>query len=267
MYNSFGPPDALPGAASRYPAIFGEQFYKIVYLNSEIMSLPNNYKTFFAYLFNEDMDGKLKIKCEKIAAKMKKLVYTPKEDKISIKKVQDTLSRLWDKNEESVKKEIKQIFGFDLPNKIYIVINEGLYENGSGGSALYSSNNLAISLDISRNHDSDKYVLNLITVVIHEMLHTLISKHNVINRKKDKEYFEESILDYFVPYGILAEKLGIIEKKSIIYYHECNVKNRKYSENISKKLLPVIEEYYKSKVTENIWAFLKKRGFKQYFEF
>ena len=148
MYNSFGSPGALPEAALRYTAIFGEQFYNIAYLNSEIRSLPNGYKTFFAYLFNEDMDGKLKIKCEKLAAKMEKLVYIPKKDKVSIKKVQDKLSRLWDKNEELIEKEIRQIFGFDLPNKIYIVIDKGLYGNGSGGSGLYSSNkNLAISLD------------------------------------------------------------------------------------------------------------------------
>ncbi|MCL5424017.1 MAG: hypothetical protein M1385_02940, partial [Candidatus Marsarchaeota archaeon] len=204
MYNSFGPPGALPEAASRYPAIFGEQFYNIAYLNSEINSLPNRYKTFFAYLFNEDMDGTLKIKCEKLATMMGKLVYAPKEDKVSIRKVQDMLSILWDKNEELIEKEIKQIFGFDLPDKIYIVINKGLYSNGAGGSGLYSSNkNLAISLDISYNYNSDKYVLNLITGAIHEILHMLISRHNVINRESDKEYFEEAVLDYFAEFRIL----------------------------------------------------------------
>lgn len=268
MYNSFGPPDALPVAASRYPAIFGEQFYSISNLNSEIRSLPNKYKTLFAYLFNEDIGSKLESKCKRLATKMEKLVYVPKEDKVSIKKIQNKLSILWDRNEVLIEKEIKQTFGFDLPDKIYIVINKGLYDNGSGGSGLYSSSkNIAISLDIANNQDSDKYILSLIAVVIHEMLHMLISRHNVINREKDKQYFEEAILDYFVPHGILAENLGIIEKKSIIDYHEHNIKNRKYAENISKKLLPVIEEYNKLKTKENIWVFLKKRGFNKYFEF
>ncbi|MGI0100915.1 MAG: hypothetical protein ACREBH_04345 [Candidatus Micrarchaeaceae archaeon] len=77
MYNSFGPPDALPEATSRYPAIFGEQFYNIANLNLEIISLPKRYKTLFAYLFNEEMNKKLRSDCKEILNKMEKLVYAP----------------------------------------------------------------------------------------------------------------------------------------------------------------------------------------------
>ena len=43
------------------------------------------------FRFKKILDGKLKITCEKLTTMMEKLVYAPKEDKVSIRKVQEYL--------------------------------------------------------------------------------------------------------------------------------------------------------------------------------
>lgn len=93
-------------------------------------------------------------------------------------------------------------------------MNKSLNLKGSGGSGLYSNKDMAINLCIY-NQNPDEYVLDMIAIAIHEILHMLISKHNTINRKMDKDYFEEAVLDYFVPHGILSHKLGIIKGDNI----------------------------------------------------
>jgi len=121
-------------------------------------------------------------------------------------------------------------------------------------------------LEIAHNQESDRYVSNLIAVIMHEMLHALILRHRIINRGKDRgEYFEEAVLDYFVPHGMLAQKLKIIEKGSVKDYYEYNLKNRKYAEKVSKELLPAMEEYEKLNAKSDIWTFLKAKGFGKYF--
>lgn len=100
-------------------------------------------------------------------------------------------------------------------------------------------------------------------VITHELLHSLIDKYEVL-APNDGSYFEEALLDYFCPNGILAEKLGLTKKMDIGYYHSRNTNMRPYSLEMSKRLLSHIEAYYNISPKETIWQFLSERGFEKY---
>ncbi len=72
---------------------------------------------------------------------------------------------------------------------------------------------------------------------------------------------EESLLDYFVPYGILMERLGIYKKIKIAELYSKNITRRPYASSMPKRLLPYIEQYCKNHLNETIWEFLNKNGF------
>ena len=85
---------------------------------------------------------------------------------------------------------------------------------------------------------------------------------NIINRKiEEGSYFEEALLDYFCPYGIISEKIGLIKRSTLKDYHQHNIKSRPYSAKISGVPLPIIKDYYKNINNSTIWEFLNDKNF------
>jgi hypothetical protein len=53
------------------------------------------------------------------------------------------------------------------------------------------------------------YINKIITISLHEILHSLIDKYK--NIPQDKYFFEEALLDYFAPRVIIDKKLNLID--------------------------------------------------------
>jgi hypothetical protein len=264
LYKSFGSPSSLTSAARYYPAIFGKQFYNTAKINYDINSLANRYRTLFAFLFSEKMDDNTKVKCQKIIKRLEKTIYMPKENS-SVEEIRDKLSGVYHSKEGKIKKEFKNIFDFNLPDQLFVVLTGALYHDDQlSGSGLYSnSKNLAISLEVSYENKSKDYIQTALSVLLHELLHILIQKNNKLTYNSG-DYFEEALIDYFVPHGIISRNLGIEKRDTINDYFEYNAKVRPYAKEISEKLLPILEEYNKMNNKENIWNFLKKKGLSKY---
>lgn len=261
LYDTFGPPDALPRGMRETPMLFGETFYKASKLNGEIRNLPRGYESIFKYLFKEKQDGAEVSGCKEIV-RQAQFIPVPEDDTWPglATRFKDNLTGFFSAKRIEISEQLKATFGFDLPRSLTIALAQNFGPHSGSGSRLYYSeaeDECYISYRLGKEQDHKIYI----GIVLHELLHCLIQKYGIIDKQNDKDYFEEALLDYFVPNGILSGRLGLSQEKDIVYYHNSNTAMRRYSTETSRKLLPHIEEYYKSSSRETIWQFLAKRGF------
>jgi hypothetical protein len=266
LYNSFGPPNAMPLVAKRAPALLGKDFYETVKIDFKIRNLENGYTSIFMYLSGEKLSEKTKAECEEITRKLEKAIYIPKEYNAKLlKEVENKFKELYTGMEARLADEIKDMFGFGLPIYTTIAISGAFYTDGKhcSGSHLFSTpDNLFITLEVSYNIDMKRDMDTLFSVFIHELLHGLMGQKG-LRIKRDGDYFEEALLDYFAPYGLLAQKLGLARVESAEKCYSVNIRNRPYSRTMGQRLLPYMKEYYKGH-DSTVWRYLAKRGFKKY---
>ncbi len=263
LYQSFGPPGAMSRSMAEYPWIYGKYAYDVSKLNYEINMLPEKYASLFAYLFNDDLDNKIRIECARLTEKMQNIIFLPESDP-KVAEFAKILNAEYVNYRNAIRDQIKSIFGFGLPDKLYVVLNSNLTPYSGNGCRVYSSTSIcAIGINIpigtGRLPESKEYVF----VLIHELLHVLIAKHVKLIRK---DYFEEALLDYFVPHGIITNNIDRSSNLSIEESFRINAQNRPYSIEISKKLMPVIKTYLDSGMKISIWQFLKENGFEEYLD-
>jgi hypothetical protein len=154
-------------------------------------------------------------------------------------------------HEEKIGVWLLRIFGFKLPGKIDLVL-DCTHGRNSNGSCL-SPNPSIVSLQI------ESYNNGYPGVLLHELLHSLIGKDgSIIGAAKN---FEEALLDYFAPQGVLDEKVGLIKTLDIDEHQKSQERGRPYSIEESRRLLPVIKEYYKICGEKTIWRFLEEKRF------
>ena len=101
----------------------------------------------------------------------------------------------------------------------------------------------------------------IIDVLQHELLHSLIFRQNSLKLKENNN-FEEALLDYFAPFGMLSSKVGLIDNYNLEKQWKKANLLRPYASNESNELLPVMKKYQKVCGKMTIWAFLYKNGFK-----
>ncbi len=266
LYNGFGPPDAMPLVARRAPALLGKDFYGAAKVAFEISSLENGYRSLFMHLFGERLDGKTETECKEIAGKMAKAVYVPKEyDAKLLRGVERRFRKLYAGKEAGIAREMKGMFGFGLPKSTTIAISGAFYADGrrcSGGHLFSAPDGLFMSLEVSYNLEAKRDMDTLFAVFLHELLHGLIEQ-NGLRPKNGGDHFEEALLDYFAPYGLLAQKLGLADAESAEKCYKINIRNRPYSGAMAQRLLPHMKEYYRRQGS-TVWRFLARRGFKKY---
>ena len=124
---------------------------------------------------------------------------------------------------------------------------------GDRGTSL-SSNPSIIALQIYR------YDKKIIGVLLHEFAHSLLKVSMPPNLTELKSaFFEDALLDYFAPYGILDMKIGLIKSLDIEVHQKEQETLRPYSSGTSRMLLPIMKEYYPVCGEKTIWRFLKGR--------
>ncbi len=251
LYNTFGPPN---------PRLEESSYNTLKQINDEIRK-SGRYNLLFKHLLGEELDRKTKLQLEKIKKDLKNVVVPmpPKYNPDLIKNTSDKIIEWYDKNKDVFAKEIKKFFGFDLPKTLNITMNVTSHKNGGQGSELFATeNNVAIQLGISYGTNPKQDINIPLRAITHELIHGLIEQNNQREAiAKYGEYFEEALLDYFVPDGMLAQELGLMKEKMTLD-EICDNENemRPYAAASSKELLPCIKEYSKNSNT-TIFEFLK----------
>ncbi len=260
MYNLYGPPDSLPSGMREYPMFFGKEFFTGAKLYDLIFRNPKNKeKIFKSLIYGKPNDKKTRMLLTKLDG-LDVAIERNDNDKF-FKEVAESIGKELKAHSKETDAWAKRMFGMELPDEAIIIIGEGFNPNSGQGGMILEKNPIVLGYCVNPR-DLDRPMLS---VIVHEILHSLLGARGLIRREKGGAIFEEALLDYFAPYGILTENSGLGKKESIERYHEYNVRNRPSSREISSKLLPIMQRYQRSGYKKPIWSFLKEeKEFKKF---
>ncbi len=156
------------------------------------------------------------------------------------------------KFEPQIKEKIKNIFGFDLQEKLFVILD---IANGFSQGMTLSRNLPMVALSYPA------YSRKIISVLLHEMLHTLITDNLKVSLSLKDYNLEEALLDYFAPFGMLDDQIGLRSSKLDIEKHAIQQQNlRPKAASISKDILNIMKEYQNICGNITIWEFLENKG-------
>lgn len=272
LYNTFGPPGAISRAEKSYPYVFGENFYHASVASRMAYELPGWLRTVaeFIHWKGEGLDSETQGKCKAIMDYARSKLFRPEAPE-PLDAVAENLRENYKMAEEGIRREIRRIFGFELPERVSVVLSDSFYWQGGGGSFIAARKDdvlvsLEVSLSMAKNAREAKYS---VPVLLHELLHGLIDNYGVIESAgsdKPSNWFEESLLDYFVPDGIMAYRLGLRKERTLKECSERSSAFRPYAKDVSKELLPLIEEYSRMEDAPTVWKFLSETKFGKYIQ-
>lgn len=250
------------------PELLGDRFLNGYILYNEIIfkndSHPRNKKEIekIVEAFLDESSTELKLK--KIGIDYNKFKNLLKNFDVPIVPIKDSILinfknkfKNINKYSQLINKLMKRIFGFNLPEKIFVIPKQN-YNKGRSRGFMFNSKPVIITLTIN-NWNNEK---ELLAVMLHEILHAKILEKDIINRKKGNSIeFEEPLIQYFAPFGILSGESHLIKKDSIENYNK-----RDYTRfiEVKDKLLPIIKKYYEDGMKSTIWDYLKNTEFKKY---
>ncbi|MDE1761888.1 MAG: hypothetical protein KGH59_02280 [Candidatus Micrarchaeota archaeon] len=266
-----GAPGALTSAMKEVPWIFGDRLaYSVKIYDEYISDARYHNRVWYALATNNRPRILTNKEYSNLITLLDKIdVPILSEGDQFFEKLIGGLQKVYNTNEERIAKHIKDVFGFKMPKEATVILSEsGSRRLSFGGGLAFDKkrNSVIFGLGVGRNTKS--WNKTTMAVFIHELLHKLIAMNGTLKKKVDgdenPQYFEEAVLDYFVPNGILGEKLGLMEKKDISSHKKKNDAQREVAKGISDRLLIPIKEYSKSYGKVTIWNFLAKRGFAKY---
>jgi pyruvate/oxaloacetate carboxyltransferase len=170
-----------------------------------------------------------------------------------------------EKRDTKIAYYLDKVFGFPEPRRMLVILSENYAPESTSGWGLPSKDKDTCMLGylIGKNRISE--YKSALSVFIHEMIHSLLFKYKIINNKeKNSGMFEEAVLDYFVPYGMLTDRLELRKRQSVKEYYNANILGRPESKEMALQLLPVMEKYDKIFGKQTIWRFLSDNGFSRY---
>ncbi|MDE1870331.1 MAG: hypothetical protein KGH71_05110 [Candidatus Micrarchaeota archaeon] len=266
-----GAPGAITREMWEYPSLFGERLENSVKIyNRYIRSKRYENKVWYALTSNNNP----KIISQEEYSNLLRLLAGVRGNLLedndpSFRKLSSGIGKEYKKNAERIEKHVMAVFGFKMPKSATIILSENWSPGSVNGGAMSSNKknySVIFGMGIGEQHRSDFKII--LGVFVHEILHKAIDMNGTLKEEKPgqrgREQFEEAVLDYFVPDGILSQKIGLVDQIEI---EDCKRKmdrNRPDSKEISDRLLEPIREYYKSYGKETIWKFLAKRGFAEY---
>lgn len=254
----FGPPDSAVRRMIDYAPYIGKEFGQA----SQIYNLlsfrsRNEHAKFYRAFLEKDETKKKRI----ITRMGKGQVFDlldhldiPEKEQSYYRSIEDGLRKMISTKGNVADKWVKKIFGKPLPRKVYVIPFEN-YSRSSTSGTLLIENPPAVGL--GGNFRNSKHLFG---VFLHEVLHAVVDP--II--REGNSSFEEALLDYFVPHGILAEKFGLIKKFDFAAHKKKVLQNRKCSADESEKLASVMQEYRSILGKKTIWQFLQEKGFGYY---
>lgn len=157
-----------------------------------------------------------------------------------------------------------RIFGFRLPDEITLILGEYHDPNSSGGGSMVGDP-VIIGYLVNGTFSSNPAgaARRAADVMQHELLHSLIARSRMI-KAPGVSGFEEALLDYFAPSGMLSAKVGLADRYDLMEQHSLVVANRPGASRESERLMPAMEEYNKVCGDVTVWGFLAAHGFEGY---
>jgi hypothetical protein len=252
---------ALPQVIKDFPTFFGKEIYISSKVFEESISIPNHQSIWDACFENNPEAEIEEIGGSHIISMLDSLDIQIKDtDDSFFIELEAIITESFEKIKDKMEKRVQEIFRMQLPNKLVIILDEYGNKNNSFGQKLAVNRNIGVI-----SYSMGRYVLKKdknepISVIIHELLHVLFSKYNVI--KNTDRGFEEALLRYFAPYGLLSEVFGFQSHRMAGNYLEqitsvCSMET-------AQKLNNLMMEYTKVVGQEDIWSFLLKTDFKSY---
>lgn len=272
VYNYFGGPDSIAWKLRQYAQFLGNDYYTASLLKEEINLERKDANVFWgAFLEKKTLSKKLKKVGRYNTLQLLKNLKIPMlkdNDKLFVKLKNELSSKLKNpKKQKEIKYWVKKIFGFELPRKIFIVLSEVYDPQRTQGGAM-SHNPFVINLAFFYKY-MERQVTSQAAVTLHEILHLQIQESKIL-KEENKGYgsgdFEEALIGYFVPGGVLASKLDLLDKtrKGVENGNPEEVyeqyQDRYFSKEL-KRLLPAMKKYYKVCGKITVWEFLNKNGF------
>lgn len=258
VYQLFGPPGSLSRGMMSYPMFFGAEFRTAAKIYSEFLYDRKSLKDSFSMLLSlTDQDRK-----KHILGELNKLDLGISDNNDQIlknlnKEIVDTLNT----HEKEMKKWVNKIFGFNLPDKFILISDINPYTRSSSGTCICEFGDIPIlgylygGIDVDGKCAAD--------VILHELLHALMRQNKKVDKTTSNEY-EEALLDYFSPSGILSKKIGLIKAYDIEQDHERKIRARPHVTDSSETLYNLIKKYYYMLDTQQeetiitIWEFLEQ---------
>ncbi|MDE1804572.1 MAG: hypothetical protein KGH59_02190 [Candidatus Micrarchaeota archaeon] len=266
-----GAPGAITRAMWDYPSLFGERLENAVKIyNKYIRSRRYENRVWYALTSNNNP----RIIGANEYSDLLRLLGGVKGDLLedndnSFRELSSGISKAYKKNAKKIEKHVMAVFGFEMPKEATVILSEtGSPGSVNGGAPSSNKKDYSVIFGMGIGEGNKNNFKIILGVFVHEILHRTIDMNGTLKEGKrgerDRARFEEAVLDYFVPDGMLSEKVGLIKKREIEDYKRRMNLNRPDSKEISNQLLEHIKEYDKSYGKETIWKFLAKRGFARY---
>jgi hypothetical protein len=256
----------LPYAFRISPMLFGKDFYESYLLYQKITDHYGAPNKLFEKVIEKSPTSSESSESDSLNDLLQKIEFPliPEDDPF-FKKMKKGILSEFRMHDKELATYFMKVFGFHIPRRLVIILAENHLPYASSGRALpsrHSDTSLAGYLIGRKSTGAHRHSS---AVLIHEMVHSSLFNHKIINEKEsDSGMFVEAVIDYFVPNGMLAHKLGLVERLTIDGFHRRNVRDRPESKSMSERLLPAMKEYEKNFGKQTIWDFLSENGFDKY---
>jgi hypothetical protein len=256
VHQMFGPINAMARHMQNFAPLISPEFYLASQVSGILKSLD---KKIWVKIFSSlVLDTEEKIR--------KRIVGVLKDEKLISLLDQIILPEISPDYYKSIERElkmaakqskfealIKKVFDCGLPEEVFVVVYENYNPHGSSGTCLVNSPCL---IGVAGNFTTPGRLLG---TFLHEVLHS-----HVKTFLKDNIMFEEALLDYFTPGGLLMDKLGFLKDFDLSKHQENIVRQRPSSKKESLELLPAMQKYLPIIGKKTIWQHLKDEGLGKY---
>ncbi len=248
----------LPITLLHFPQVFGDLFNRGYNLFYYLHNQPSHSSALklYNYALNEDYTK---------APELKKLLdlfsinLIDKND-IRFEKSKLVIEKFMESREGELSDLIKRIFDFTLPMSVNVVLCE-LYRaiTSQGINLAYDPPIIGLSIpqDLQNNDIIDKFV--------HELMHIMMVKSKRLDYRKDgAKAFEEALIRYFTPRGIISKELKIERHTSLTKIRgEIRSSHRGQLFDFDN-LMEIAEDYSKNISKQTIWDTLKSTKYKSF---
>lgn len=256
IYQTFSHSDSLAGCLAEYAPLLGDNFYNASMVFNRLCShLPRGNQDSFWMALSTEAGLEKKLNHRSDVLELLNKVYIPPVKGEYLEEIESGIRSMYSKY--TPEHWIKKIFGSSPPCDVFIIPYEVYLVDSRSASTLVRNPPI---ICISGVSEKKREKLRIYSVFLHELLHCLVKD----KLKKGTLPFEEALLDYFVPKGMLAEKLGLIKKLDMDKLCKRNKSRRINSGGESAQLLQAMKEYREICGKKTIWQFLREKGFGKY---
>ncbi len=156
-------------------------------------------------------------------------------------------SDIFHSKESEIRDNFSRMLEAKLPEQITLILAEKKgFDNDMvvGGHAL-NADPAVIGCYLSHvaHKDPERLGRELLCVALHELLHLLLPRKSGLIGTHDHNLYEEALVSYLAPEGILTGQLGLSEPISVDRTCERMVAARPYLKSYAEMLLPAMKRY------------------------